>query len=567
MVSPPCLPVTVSLTHELFLMPTSSIHTPRHPDKSTDPNAEAKFIEVNKAYDLLSDPERRQEFDRFGTTEDTPNFRSKYDYSGFKRFDFDPFESLFAGSAGGGGGGFRFTTDQGAYFRKQSITLKAYENHVLPDSFTRPYLLLFYGDACLPCLQAESIWQRIVTDLEPLGVQFATVHSQHEPALSRKISISSLPYVVGVADGLVKHFKENQLNLVKAIDFVRRLLPRNLITPVDDSNYLSFLSEWPDNRVRVLFANSEKVIRLRYLLIAFKFRDRAAAGHVNISPESTSADVFVSRFGLDRKMDSMLVFNEYPSRPIATLSAHELKSQVMSDVLESHKFLLLPRLSSQSTFDQLCPAESIRARRKLCVVLVTNNIPEHDAHREAMRQFVKEKSFPKDRYRFMFILQEKQKEFLHALTKGLSAPVAVLRVVVFWRREPDRLLFDWLRHEWDARDGSRLNSSRSELSTLLAKLGKNLETFANDVRFPALVDEQAHGFIGRIVKRILVMTDGMTESITQKEILPVVSVALSLGFILLIGYIMQYLVKMEEESIQERYRRLGRAPPGASQPK
>lgn len=40
----------------------------------------------------------------------------------------------------------------------------------------------------------------------------------------------------------------------------------------------------------------------------------------------------------------------------------------------------------------------------------------------------------------------------------------------------------------------------------------------------------------------MIMTDGVTESIGQKEILPFVSVVLSLGFIALIGYIMQYLV-------------------------
>jgi DnaJ family protein C protein 16 len=405
-----------------------------------------------------------------------------------------------------------------------------------------------------------------MTDLEPLGVQFATVHSQHESGLARKIGVSSLPYVIGVADGLVKHFKENQLNLVKSIEFIRRLLPRNLITSVDDSNYADFLNSWSDNRVRVIFVNNEKVIRLRYLLLAFRFRERAAAGHMCLSADSHS-DAFTSRYGIDRKLDSMLIFNEYMVRPIASLSAHELKPQIMNDVLESNKFLSLPRLSSQSLFDQLCPAEAIRSRRKLCVVLVTNDIPEHDMHREAMRQFVKANSFPKDRYRFMFIVQEKQKDFITALATGLSADVPVLHVAVVWRREPDRVVFEWLRQEWDARNDLRLNASRGELLNLLKRLSQSVDSFSNDVRLPPLVDEQAHGFIGNIVKKILVMTDGMTENISQKEILPIVSVALSLGFILLIGYTMQYLVKMEEESIQERYRRLGRAPPGSTQPK
>ena len=46
-----------------------------HPDKSTSPDAQAKFVEINQAYELLSDPERRRNYDNHGITEDSPNFR------------------------------------------------------------------------------------------------------------------------------------------------------------------------------------------------------------------------------------------------------------------------------------------------------------------------------------------------------------------------------------------------------------------------------------------------------------------------------------------------------------
>lgn len=99
-----------------------------HPDKNSDPEAEAKFIEINKAYGLLSDPERRIEFDRFGSTEDTPNFRSRADYSSFKRFEFDPFDSMFSSYSSYSNGDpdikFQFNPDQGTLFRKQSVTIK-----------------------------------------------------------------------------------------------------------------------------------------------------------------------------------------------------------------------------------------------------------------------------------------------------------------------------------------------------------------------------------------------------------------------------------------------------------
>jgi len=40
-----------------------------HPDVNPDPEAEAKFKEISKAYETLSDPERRARYDRFGPEE------------------------------------------------------------------------------------------------------------------------------------------------------------------------------------------------------------------------------------------------------------------------------------------------------------------------------------------------------------------------------------------------------------------------------------------------------------------------------------------------------------------
>ena len=38
-----------------------------HPDVSDDPEAEAKFKELNEAYSVLSDEQKRANYDRFGT--------------------------------------------------------------------------------------------------------------------------------------------------------------------------------------------------------------------------------------------------------------------------------------------------------------------------------------------------------------------------------------------------------------------------------------------------------------------------------------------------------------------
>ncbi len=37
-----------------------------HPDVSTDPDADARFKEINEAYQVLSDPKRRTLYDKYG---------------------------------------------------------------------------------------------------------------------------------------------------------------------------------------------------------------------------------------------------------------------------------------------------------------------------------------------------------------------------------------------------------------------------------------------------------------------------------------------------------------------
>ena len=56
-----------------------------HPDKNKAPDAQDVFVRLTKAYELLSDPERRRMYDNHGVTEDSPNFNKKHDYSQYNR--------------------------------------------------------------------------------------------------------------------------------------------------------------------------------------------------------------------------------------------------------------------------------------------------------------------------------------------------------------------------------------------------------------------------------------------------------------------------------------------------
>jgi molecular chaperone DnaJ len=102
-----------------------------HPDVSTEANAEAKFKEVQEAYDVLSDSSKRAQYDQFGHAAFDPTYGAGargagFGGAGFEGFDFgDIFSAFFGGGQRTGAQGGRVRPRKGADIqRRMQITFE-----------------------------------------------------------------------------------------------------------------------------------------------------------------------------------------------------------------------------------------------------------------------------------------------------------------------------------------------------------------------------------------------------------------------------------------------------------
>ena len=310
-----------------------------------------------------------------------------------------------------------------------------------------------------------------------------------------------------------------------------------------------------------------EVTRLRYLTTAFKYRSRAVVGYVRLG--DPSAQKTIRRFAVPKssQTDTLLLFHEknpgdHDHVPVASMSMKDLGVNAMSEVIDANLFLQLPRLSSQSIFDALCPAESSRHQKRLCVTLVTKEAEEqdHERHRQALRDFAMEHMFSPDRVRFTYVLMEKQADFVQSLssakqgakgkeaTEDLSDPS--LKIAILWRRGNSKLKFEWLKGTWThVPEDLAPNSSREELERTINRLLSSNEVLLHETVIKELFDEHAQSIFVRIFNRVVESCDNLRDTLTREELFPAISLILTVGAIMFGGYLLNYLAGVEESNL------------------
>lgn len=57
------------------------------------------------------------------------------------------------------------------------------------------------------------------------------------------------------------------------------------------------------------------------------------------------------RYKSHPSLDTVLLFNEDPERPVASISMADIPTQTLSNIVASNQYLALPRLSSQDLLE------------------------------------------------------------------------------------------------------------------------------------------------------------------------------------------------------------------------
>lgn len=198
-----------------------------HPDKSylNENEASRKFIELNRAFDILKDPSRRLRYDQYGDLEENRNSRRQHQANRYGQQNRQA-----RGAWPHGGFTFTFTPSPvNSQLRKRSISSRQYYNDYLKESERRPFLLFVYRDFCPSCLMIESTWMKVVDELAKYKVGFFSVNYDHEPKLARDLGVTSVPHIACLIDGQLYPYYGKEISLPLLVQFLKDLLPTNLV--------------------------------------------------------------------------------------------------------------------------------------------------------------------------------------------------------------------------------------------------------------------------------------------------------------------------------------------------
>uniref|UniRef100_A0A0N4ZC39 DnaJ homolog subfamily C member 16 n=1 Tax=Parastrongyloides trichosuri TaxID=131310 RepID=A0A0N4ZC39_PARTI len=516
-----------------------------HPDKNSASDATEKFMAIQRAYEILSDPLKKERFDKFGTFDDNPQ--------GGYHGQHDQFNSFFQHFNGFNYQGFQ---EQESYLSKHRISFRHYANNILPKTYKKPYLIFAYSSYCYGCFRLEPIWKDVVQDLEPLGYGIATINAVSDRNLLEKLRVTSLPSIMVVVEGRVIHFRSESsvINSKMIRHFAINAMPTHFITKINDYSALRrFLDQWETtNKISVLILSQKESPRLRYLLTSMQFSSFAKFGYFYLTQTTDSHAIKTALNVQCHDCDHVMIFNDSPQNgPVAKLTLNNgSKRQEMEQIINlinHHKLLSMPRISSTDYFEEICPVSS-RSHKQICVVLPVMDSDVDKNFITTYRRFVTgfKNTVHNENLRFSYVYINKQMDFMEKFIDFIphnnddKKDENTIDILVIWRYEMDKGKIIWLTNAW-TKDQSKISVFADALLNNLDKVVTGSIKLTQTARIVPLKDEYYPSWFTRFSRNTIRAIETFWYHFTKEEALPVLSAIFTFVFILFVGYLLNYL--------------------------